>query len=181
MPKPFSGRELLTLAPRLDEAEQPLESGLAYYQRVQVALPNFPQEVVEQWFYEHSSTIFQNGWLNYRDLCFERYTLTATQLDEPCFNSNPIVAQIRYSHEEHEDCERTSRVVDYVLKNGTWPVPPIILWHPEARVRTDWGALCSTPFHLLEGHHRIAALLLCLQLPTTNKEHDVWLARLAGG
>ena len=176
---PLSGTERICLTLREDEHGQPLESKTAYCNRVLSALPNFPPEVIQQWFFEHSDTLINNGWLNFRALQFQRYTLTTEQIDQPCFNENIFVARILRRHELSDD-ERTIRLIDFVAKNGTWPVPPVILWHPDAIVNTDWGAVCATPFHLLEGHHRIATLLMCLRFPTTIREHHVWLARFAG-
>lgn len=60
-----TNEEVDTLAVRVDDFEEPLESVVDYSARFRKALPHFPHEIIAQWFYEHRQAIYQNSWLRY--------------------------------------------------------------------------------------------------------------------
>ena len=52
---------------------------------------------------------------------------------------------------------RSDWLGDWMIANGTWPVPIMIIENTIALARPD-GLQLGSPFHLMEGHHRLGYL-----------------------
>jgi hypothetical protein len=66
----------------------------------------------------------------------------------------------------------------YMLQEGTWNTPIILLDSTTvAAAAAAHGARLKAPFHLLEGHRRLAFLQGLIRLGKARPEHVVWLAQ----
>ena len=57
--------------PKRSSSDEYLETVEGYRERMQRILPNFPEDVISQWFYRHCRQDIDNyAWLNYPTLQF---------------------------------------------------------------------------------------------------------------
>lgn len=169
----FSKFDASLLSPIFDELESPIESPSNYARRVQKLLPNFPESVITQWFYDHHHCIEQYRWLDYASLNFTLVTVSAEFLGLPCLLEHETVVQYRNYFLQGTDSPRMDRLAKYIESNGTWPAPPIILDNSEHALVSPWGLRYSTPYDLIEGHHRMAVLYGLGRHRC--RKHKVWL------
>ena len=170
--------EIERLAPCNDGSETLIEGMEAYAKRFQQTFPNFPSNVITQWFYEHRDAIHQNSWLPFDRLTFSLVEFTASDVFDLCFADNPFVDQYRTHFEEENTSQRMSRISEYIIENFTWPVPPIVMANPKANIESPWGMKCDSPFHLLEGHHRFAVLHAYKAKLKLKSIHKIWVAKV---
>ncbi len=171
----LSKAELKLIEPFCNNLGDPTESSEAYAVRVQRFLPNFPEQVLTQWFQDHSYVIEEHSGLNYPSLRFELVTFGPMELQLPCLADHPTVVQYRDYFLQGVDSPRMRRLAKYIKEHHTWPVPPLIFDNPDGRFIASWGFKYSTPYDLLEGHHRMAVLYGLgeyMQGP-----HKVWLVQ----
>lgn len=178
MKHPLPYNKVERLAPFIDENEDPTEKADAYAKRFQQTFPKFPSEVISQWFYDHRQSIHQNSWLPFGLLTFSLVELATVEVFDSCFSNNPIVDQYRAHFEEGNTSRRMSRISEYIIENRTWPVPPIVMANPEAKIESPWGMKCDSPLHLLEGHHRFAVLHAYQSKVVLNATHKIWIAKI---
>ncbi|KLV04844.1 hypothetical protein ABT56_13385 [Photobacterium aquae] len=154
------------------------ESWDQWRQKANVALPNFPDDVLEQWVYRHWKGVLCNwGWLDFQSMRFE--------LEQ--WETEKIQSLIKTPHQEVVDklssrmsnaLFQRSWLVQDMQKHGTWPVAPIVL-HYERDIDVMQGKVMKAPYNLLEGHHRLAYLLrLAEQDADLASTHSVWIARI---
>jgi hypothetical protein len=178
MKRPLSYDTAESLALFVDDNEEPIESPAEYAARFQITYPNFPSQVLTQWFYDHRQAIHQNSWLSFGALQFSLVELTLAEVFRPCFSANPIIDQYRAHFQDKNTSRRMSRLSEYFCQNGTWPVPPIALANPDSTIQSPWGMKCDAPYHLLEGHHRFAVLHAYKAKSFLIPTHKIWLAEL---
>lgn len=171
----LSKAELESIEPLRDDLGDPLESPEAYASRAQRLLPNFPEQVLTQWFQDHSGVIEEHAGLNYRSLQFELATFGPNELQLPCLAQHPTVVQYRDYFLQGVDSQRTKRLAKYIQENHTWPVPPLVFDNPDGRFVASWGLRYSEPYDLLEGHHRMAVLYALGE--HLQGSHQVWLVQ----
>jgi hypothetical protein len=172
----YTYKQAEALEPYINDDEEPIESAEDYYRRFKTAHPNFPYEVVIQWFYEHRHSLLRNSWLGYSSLKFELATIATKELSLDCLYNNPFVAQYRNHFKSKNTSQRMTRISKYIEKNGTWPVPPIILSNPDGAISFPRGTECDSPYHILEGHHRTAVLTSYFKREVMAETHNIWLA-----
>ncbi len=149
-----------------------------YCERMWTLLPRFPPEVLSQWFYDHWSQIDQYAWLDYSSLRFALEDWTSDQVMGSGIQDNAsIQIDRRHFHEgvTNEDIERIAR---HFGSQGTWPVPPVFLANHEATIVRPDGWKLTSPFHLLEGHHRCGLFWHFFDQEALCGAHDVWVARI---
>jgi len=174
----FTFEQTEALAVRVNDREEPVESPGMYAQRLQRSLPNFPCDVIIQWFFEHRQTIHQNSWLSYRNLRFKKIELLSSELSRPELSTDPLVEHFEEQINARNPDERLARIHQFFVQNKTWPVPPIVLYNPGNTVVTPYGLQLDSPYHLLEGRHRLA-VLRTLRGDQLNQSHTLWLATIA--
>jgi hypothetical protein len=138
-------------------------------------LPNFPPDVLGQWFYDHWMQIGDNSWLDYPSLIFELQDWSFEAIPRDQFGHEELLtSRARYFAEEIDLPERFTRLLDYIRANGTWPRPIIVLdTATQLLERPVW--LSSGPYNLLEGHNRVAGLRYLQRSITPLPTHKVWL------
>lgn len=140
-------------------------------------LPNWPTEVLIEWFYRHNPQLERYSFLGFERFIFERQSWELNEIpDQDCFDNpavwDDIVAGFKTSP--------TSKdwVAKYIFDHGTWSTPIVML---DNRCVTAGGKLVESlkgPFHLLEGHHRLAFLVTMRGKVWLKDYHDVWVVRL---
>jgi len=167
--------DLANLKPRLNAWDEPIELLPDYVRRVQKQLPNFPEVIIAQWFYEHEHCIEEHAWLDYTSLSFRLEKFTVADLRLPCLYDHETVVQYRNYFLEGTETVRMNRLAEYIPTNGTWPVSPIIFDNADETFISPWEFRYSSPYHLIAGHHRMAVLYALDQ--HKQGEHTVWLVR----
>ena len=112
-------------------------------------------------FYDHYNQINDYSWLNYKSLYFEKKLWEIGQIPVSDFGNVSCVETYKYHYFKGKSsiCERFKKIGDYFLKYGTWPVPPIFLENFDGTLVFDSGFPCGKPYHLVEGHNRMAQFL----------------------
>lgn len=171
--------ETSQLLPTLNELDEPTELASDYAQRIQRELPNFPESVITQLFYDHHHCVEGYSWLEYHSLTFKLATVGPDILNLPCLCENETVVQYRDYFLEGTESPRMKRLALYIKAHGTWPVPPILFDNPKGGFVSPWGLHYSTPYDLLEGHHRMAVLYALAK--HTRNTHEIWLLQRSVG
>jgi hypothetical protein len=162
----------------VNDHDEPLESRDEYILRVKKHLPNFPEDVIAQWFFEHQSVVDQWKWLNYSTLSFTSIDLSITDFELPCLEKHETVVQYRDHFLCGSESPRMNLIAEFMTENGTWPCPPLILHNSYDNVIAPWGYRYSSPYDIIEGHHRFAILYSYLKKKRYLKpKHNVWLVK----
>lgn len=143
-------------------------------------LPNFPDNVIEQWPYRHFDDFCRHYW--YLDFETFEFRHTKFSLDD-IFNIKTRMTDKDVKDwgnnylNRHKNHLETYRVFDYMSRNKSWEQPIIVL--DTKTCPNDKREALHCPFHLLEGHMRLSVLLAKIR----NNEpvscyHDVWLVRM---
>lgn len=165
-------------APRFDYNKYELEDRAEYLSRIQPLLPNFPKEVIVQWFYDHNQQVEEYEWLDYPSLAFSQESWKTEQVPVKDFGN--VDAARTYMYHFFAKGLRTSRTLRLALyfeKFGTWPVPPVFLENQDGNLQFPHRLPCGTPYHLIEGHNRMALFLGYKQRIKLADSHAVYVVR----
>src|SRR3989304_2895075 len=103
--------------PYLDDSNNSVESSEQYCDRIQKLLPNFPKEVLKQWFFEHWGQIDDYAWLEFSSLRFKQETWLTDMVLNSGIKNNPSV-QIDLKHyKDGNHYPRQMSIVDYLHLN----------------------------------------------------------------
>ena len=139
-------------------------------------LPNWPEEVLVEWFHRHKYHLEDYAFLKYERFSFERVTFQTNDVPgleaflDPLFCQNPLDITQR--------AEMGSWLAQYMLKNGTWNTPIILPKNEQQELRSPAGKQLGSPYHLLEGHNRLCFLIGMRERETAIDKHDVWLVTI---
>jgi len=167
----------LKYQPVRDEYWRVVEDGLAYAERMRSGgLARWPQEVLVEWLHRHANDMEVYSFLGLERLRFESVTWPTDRIpgaaafrdEEFCKNFQNVEERAAYS--------RHDWLTHYMLREGTWNTP-IVLLDSTTVADAAHGARLKTPFHLLEGHRRLAFLQGLSRLGKARPEHIIWLAR----
>ena len=161
------------LRPHTDESrDNIIESTEDYCHRFQKIYPNFPIEVIKQLFYDHPDAIDDNKWLKYETLKFKLSEFSIKQILQNCFLKHDAIKQYCEYFVSGTRPPRITSLANYISVNKTWPIPPIVLQN----INSEYLCRnCLEPYHLLEGHHRFAALLALSESIELSAKHQVWI------
>ena len=88
----------------------PSETVEEYCRRMRPLLPNFPAEVLSQWFFDHWSQIDDYAWLGFDRLRFDRREWTSEQIMQSGIQENDsIQIDHRQSYPQRPACSLRSR------------------------------------------------------------------------
>jgi hypothetical protein len=160
--------------PVVGDAGKPVEPRETYFARMRAVLPNVPTEVLGQWLYEHWSDVGRYDWLDFPTLQFNRETWTTTQILESGIDQHPLIGLYKRHFEEGVKVKRSSRIASFMRTHRTWPVPPILVANEHSRLKWPDGAPFLSPFHPIEGQHRIAVFLSFAHSGRVAPTHVVW-------
>ncbi|MBQ2905197.1 MAG: hypothetical protein IJE54_01250 [Peptococcaceae bacterium] len=144
-----------------------------FIEKARPFLPHFPDDVLEQWVYENFSIFSsEDRWeIGYDRLRFSEVMITSEMVWDIYDLPNYYDAGIGYA----EICEKTlvTMLSDYMLANGTWPRPIIVLDTENSNADGEYEYL--RPYHLLEGHRRLVYLKRMLDSGLAVQEHHtIW-------
>ncbi|MCP4020866.1 MAG: hypothetical protein GY729_03405 [Desulfobacteraceae bacterium] len=149
------------------------------YPRLQSALPNFPKNVIEQWVFRHfDSFIDKNWWIGLEGLSFNLESWS----NEDIFNKVNSLKMDMVDHWGDRFCNRlmNKRLIgwldDFYMNKKKWPHPIIILKNKKGIADPD-GKQLSQPYHLLEGHMRLAYFRAFIKKKISPKYgcQDIWI------
>lgn len=160
-----------------------IESFGDYYARWPSHLSSVPKPVVEDWVYRHWQD-FKSHWA---DLQPHRWTY-----ERAAFSNSEILSvdhigtwipELDAEGVEYVTGKPRSRtrLAQYMLANGTYPVPIIVAQHAGHVVHPRSGGECmKAPYQLIEGHCRLACLrgMINARYPTLRPEHEIWLVTI---
>lgn len=167
--------------PVVDDAGTPVEPRERYFERMQAVLPNFPSEVLGQWLYEHWSDVGRYDWLDFPTLLFTRETWATSQLLESGIDQHPLIGLYKRHFEEGVKVKRSSRIASFMRAHHTWPVPPLLVENMRGQLTWPDGAPLLSPFHPIEGQHRIAVFLSLAFAGRVAATHVVWRIAVSAG
>jgi len=153
-----------------------LEAFDEYYERVKNLLPNFPKAVLKQWLFDHfESVINRYAWLRLEQLSFRQESWDTERIINEIKAWNELAVESWKSAFYRNPDFQIDPLVTFMRRNGTWPVPPILLDNkhglrmPEQSVIARW--------ELIEGHHRLAYLRALYESTPSNleKQHSLWI------
>lgn len=164
--------ELLRIS---DDKLDSSESDDEYIKRLRILLPNFPPQVISDWIVCHGSSAFkEHGWFDFRLFRFELSKRpTHFFLNDVLTSNEPAIQDWALAIKTNRQFQEYN-LGSYMITNGTWPVPPLVLDNPTDLIDPRGDTLGR--YHLLEGHHRLAYLKgLAMEPATANRrEHSVW-------
>jgi hypothetical protein len=161
--------------PLVDSDDRLLEDEARYVKRMAALLPHFPADALGQWFFDHWMQIGDNEWLDYPSLRFTDICWATTEVPLETFGHEELLTnRVRYFRSEPDLPSRYSRLLEYMTNHGTWPRPIIVLdTKCNLPDRPPWFS--EGPYHLLEGHNRVAAFRYLRGRVRLQPSHQVWL------
>ena len=160
--------------PFLNDSGIVVEERSVHCRRVSRLLPNFPEDVLGQWIYEHWGDVGRYDWLNFPTLKFTAMSWSTDQIRLSGVAIHPFV-QLHLRHfESGQGGKRTKRIAQYIRQHGTWPAPPLFIENRTGIIQyPDGGSFCE-PFHLIEGQHRVGVLLSLANEGKLTSNHAIW-------
>lgn len=148
-----------------------------YLSRVRPLVPRYPDCVLEQWLHRHWTCVrSQWAWLGLPGLQFREETWPVERINTlPYSNKKNIDG---WTEQFKTDPRfQSSYLGKYMLENGTWPAPIIVILN-ELGLKMPNGFPLSSPYDLLEGHHRLAYLRAMHESGVASLQgtHDIWIA-----
>ena len=108
-------------------------------------------------------------------LRFEKQTWSSDDVSASGLHENESVTIDRRHYENGVLALNTERIEEHFQQHGTWPGAPIFLANLHRRYRFPGGRLCTSPYHLVEGHHRAAIFLSLHSRGEVDATHEVWV------
>jgi hypothetical protein len=124
-----------------------------YIERVGPLLPNFPHEVLTSWFGEQPDTVKAFAPLDY-----ERFKFELEHFDIDKLPGQEVLREGSKTLKvlEEEAGWKKRGLMRWMEANKTWPVPPVLLKTDNSVIAPECTLPLRTPYHLLEGYHRLA-------------------------
>jgi hypothetical protein len=167
--------DVFEFLPYEDRNREIIESPHDYADRVHsTTLPNFPKEVLIEWFHRHPNVIEEYASLNFPALRFNLEDWPLKNIPGPeAFASKKSCAALAKSFKQ--------RLLDgdwlatYMNQHDTWNTPILLLDNRNGDFPSVAGGPGRQPFHLLEGHTRLSFLIALRELGRASKRHKVYL------
>jgi hypothetical protein len=161
-----------------DEHDWVIEDSYAYAQRMQsTLLPKWPTEVLIEWFHRHAGSLEKYAFLKYEHFSFRRDTWYLEHIpDRRAFDDGSFCDSFMNIECRAED--QHDWLANYMLRQGTWNTPIILLDNPDSQYKCPSGRFLKSPYHLLEGHRRLSFLNGLRQIGKALPQHEIWLVKL---
>lgn len=163
-----------------------IESFDSYYANWPIELSGIPKPVVEDWIYRHW-ICFKDRWIALEPHKWI-YKLAKLTSDEILAIDHVLTWIPDLDAEGVEFVtgapRSKSRLGQFMLTNGTFPVPIIVAENAgHVMCPCSGGEFMKVPLQLIEGHTRLACIrgMINSQHPTLKPEHEVWLVSIPGG
>jgi hypothetical protein len=164
-------------SPKLGGNELPIESVAAYVKRMHATLlPNFPAEVLEEWFHRHWDSVDEYDSIPFERLVFRQEKWTVNQIPKrEAYRDPSFFDELSdYSHFPWRLANKHDWLLWYMKEHGTWNSPPILFENTDDHFPKE----IHSPWHLLEGHRRVGLLHALASQGLTKDEHPVFICRL---
>jgi hypothetical protein len=155
-----------------DLNQEPFESVIT---RLKNTLPNFPDDVIEQWTYRHFNDFVHDYWyLEYDKLVF---SLVKWDLNQIMEIESKIMTTLDFWGDELYKSKTNFRTKtwlgNFFITNKTWPKPIIVFDNTNKLIETNM----FKQFILLEGHMRLAYMRGQIKhgIEQIENQHDIWL------
>ncbi len=159
--------------------ETTMEPFADYLGRVKHLVPSWPAEVIEQWIYRHYPDMVDDyGWLLTECRCEFRLRAVDTSTVFSSVSTHKIASAVDSLGYQIVASLTTGPtwLQQFMLDYRTWPVPIIVLEN-HAHLTGPQGEPYGSPYHLLEGHLRLAYFrALHRSGYPLQPTHDVWFA-----
>lgn len=166
--------------PVTDKNGRCIEDESDYISRLRGSLlPNIPPSVLSQWFYRHYESMCRYWWLDYQTLRFVSEPEEWQTEDIPIGNCGAYERVIKGFAEVVENPKHRFKydwLARYMFDNGTWPEPIILFDNYDGLIRAEYST-AGIPYHLLEGHRRLAIFSVLKKKAALENRHKVWIAR----
>jgi hypothetical protein len=162
--------------------KRPNETFDEYFQRVSLVLPNFPPQVVSQWLYDHFDSFVQRySWFDLGALTFSLEIWRTEEIIQRITAWNEMAVENWKKALLGHSGFQGSRLGQYMIDEGTWPVPPIVFCNNGDLKMPDGSSIAES--ELVEGHHRLAYLraLEVSKVWSASPEHPLWILRTVNG
>lgn len=144
-----------------------------WHQRVREQIPHVPACVAEHWLYRHGIHT-PYCWLPLGRMRFKQETWDLARVLKIGEGVEPLWSPGWGEELEKDRHHYESDLGQYMLTNGTWPVPIIVLDNEVGLRNPDDQALAR--WHLIEGHMRSAYLDHLAKTGQAQGTHQVWVA-----
>lgn len=162
--------------PYLDDKGWIAEKQGIYTERMwNTHLPNWPEEPLLEWLHRHHGYDLET----YASLHFERFWFSKERWDLKNIPGREAFRDERFC-DSFQDVEVRAAtnpsdwLAHYMLKEGTWNTPVILLSNRATGAAVD-GRPLKTPYHLLEGHRRLSFLQGLKCLNKAQPTHEIWI------
>ena len=167
----------LKYQPFRDEDGRVVEEESHYVHRMlDGVLSNWPENLLKEWLYRHPDCMEDYAFLNLERL---KFTLETWPLERvpgsEAFKDDSFCDNFDNIEERAED--KYDWLARYMLKEGTWNTPIVLLENQE-RYNLSTEVQLKQPYHLLEGHRRLSFLNGLRRLNKARPQHQVWLAKI---
>lgn len=152
---------------------------------VQPNFPYVPEEVARDWLHRHwSHSPF--GWLPSTEYRFslshwpsDRINQIRTGWSDFSADPAPAIEHGRYLVEDHRKRFGRNGLIDFMVKHGTFPVPPIVLDNLDGHLNDRPEARIPYPanFLLVEGHRRFNIATYLAEISFLQPELPFWIMK----
>ena len=150
----------------------------AYAARMRMSLlPEWPEEVLIEWLHKHAGHVAKYAFLRFERFAFERQTWPLVRIPGAEAFSDPKFCE-DFSNVEERAAQPYDWLAKYMVGNGTWNTPVVLLDSEELPPTFAEGKRLRRPIHLLEGHRRLSFLNGLRATGKVLQEHNIWLVRL---
>lgn len=166
--------------PKRSSLDVDLETIDEYCKRMKGILPNFPDEVLSQWFYRHHRLdIDDYAWIDYPTLQFKKEEWSSEKIFSSGVKNNERVQINKKQFEMGVKTPHTDEIKNNFTQHNTWPIAPILLYNPNDDMYLPNGYKCTSPYHPIDGNHRLGIFISLFENSLIDKEktHFVWIAR----
>ena len=173
-------KHIFRFLPYEDKDRAIVETSTEYAQRLKTTvLPNFPEEVLIEWFHWHPIVIEEYGFLGFESLQFDHQLWRLDQLPgREAFRSPSICDHLMSTFEQR--LKEGNWLASHMAINGTWNTPILLLENSNGDLEFPDGEKMKVPYHLLEGHTRLSFLIALRALGKARDSHAVWIVRKIG-
>jgi hypothetical protein len=172
--------KIFKFLPFIDKNNEVIEDAKEYAARIKnSSLPNFPEEILMEWFHRQDNTIEEYSFLDFENLQFERETWDIK--DIPGREAYRFESDFDHFIKEFNHWLATKAkdnwLAHYMYNHGTWNSPIILIENHDGELSFPNQDYLNQPYHLLEGHHRRSYLSRLNDLGKAKAKHDVFIAR----
>lgn len=172
--------EFEKLKPNFDNNTYELEPFENFYLSYKKYLPNFPKCVLEQWTHRHfNGFCYDYWWIEFDRLVFEKVKFTNKMIMQ--IGTHMLSTLDNWGDDFINNPNfriKKTWLGGYMYENKTFP-KPIIVFDVENSIDFGGKKDLYKPFHLLEGHMRLAYMRALIRYNVDNipEIHDIWLSK----